>query len=62
VHIDYPAFLGVELSPNSQGATIADGSAAGKPGLQARSPSWGTCSLTVALHVATSPGRTPEVA
>jgi S1-C subfamily serine protease len=38
VHIGYPAFLGVELSPNSQGATIAgvvDGSAADKAGLQA---------------------------
>lgn len=38
VHIGYPAFLGVQLSPNSQGATIAgvvDGSAAAKAGLRA---------------------------
>ncbi|MDQ1743656.1 MAG: hypothetical protein QOE23_1995, partial [Pseudonocardiales bacterium] len=38
VHIGYPAFLGVQLSPNSQAATIAgvvDGSAAAKAGLQA---------------------------
>jgi S1-C subfamily serine protease len=38
VHIGYPAFLGVELSPSSQAATIAgvvDGSAADKAGLQA---------------------------
>ena len=38
VHIGYPAFLGVQLSPNSQGAAIAgvvSGSAAAKAGLQA---------------------------
>ncbi|MBV9821226.1 MAG: trypsin-like peptidase domain-containing protein, partial [Actinobacteria bacterium] len=38
IHLGYPAFLGVELSPNSQSATISgvvDGSAAAKAGLQA---------------------------